>query len=229
MRSADPRRFRRMRRTLLTAAFLLVLPAVVMAQVHCPGCTIGVYDSSNTRQNFGFWPASDFSKDIFVNIHYDPASGISGLTGIELSISGIPAGAIPPSDQWFPAPAVTIGSDIRTPPDTTGTAEGGKNIAWDNCLADDRNLGQITMISVAPVGNDKVIRVLHKFPPSNPEFPFLSFNQCDGPAFTKTAVTGGCYVLNPTVPCGGIVNGCTLVGCGAVESKTWTRIKSLYR
>jgi len=203
-----------------------------MAGVSCPICTIGVYDDSNTRQNFGYWDTSQsFFKDVFVSVDYDPASGINGLQGIELSISGLPSGPIGAQDQWFPDPAVRIGSDIRTPADTTGTAEGGKNIAWDDCLADARNLGQITMISVAPVGNDRVIRVLHRFPPSNPTFPFLLFNQCDAPLYTQTSVTGGCYVLNPTVPCGKTVNGCTLVGCGpvAVELKTWTRIKSLYR
>ena len=95
-----------MRRTLLTVALLLGLPAVVMAQVNCPLCTIGVYDSSNTRQNFGFWETGSFTKEVFINIDYDPASGISGLTGIELSISGLPSGPIGASVQWFPAPAV---------------------------------------------------------------------------------------------------------------------------
>jgi len=217
-----------MRRTLLTVALLLGLPAVVMAQVNCPLCTIGVYDSSNTRQNFGFWETGSFTKEVFINIDYDPASGISGLTGIELSISGLPSGPIGASVQWFPAPAATIGSDIRTPADTTGTLEGGMNVAWDNCLADARNLGSITMASVAPIGTDRVLRVLHKFPPSNPEFPRLLFNQCDAPAFTKTSVTGGCYVINPTVPCGQTVGGCVL-RCDAVDSKTWSEIKSLYR
>jgi len=218
-----------MRRTLLTAALLLVLPAVVSAGVSCPKCTIGVYDSVNTRQNFGYWAAGEFFKDIWVSVDYDPAGSISGLVGVELSISGLPTGPAGASDQWFPEPAATIGSDIRTPPDTTGTAEGGKNIAWDTCLADARNLGQITMISVSPPGADHVIRVLHRFPPQNPTFPFLLFNQCDAPLYTQTSVTGGCYVLNPTVPCGGTVDGCKLIGCGAVESKTWSRIKSLYR
>jgi hypothetical protein len=223
-----------MRRTLLTAAFLLGLPAVVMAQVNCPGCTIGVYDSSNTRQNFGYWDVGSVpTKDIFINIDYDPASGISGLTGIELSISGLPSGPIGASTQWFPEPAALIGANIRTPVDTTGTLEGGMNVAWDNCLADARNIGQITMFSVAPIGTDHVIRVLHKFPPSNPEFPRLLFNQCDGPAFTKTSVTGGCYVLNPSVPnpCsppGQIINGCE-IHCLSVTARTWSGIKQLYR
>ena len=222
-----------MRRTLLMAALLLGLPAVVKAGVSCPGCTIGVYDSIHTRQNYGFWDTSQsFFKDIWVSIDYDPASGISGLTGIELSISGLPSGPIPASDQWFPSPAAIIGSDIRTPADTTGTAEGGKNIAWDPCLADARTLGQITMISVAPIGTDRVIRVLHRFPPQNPEFPFLLFNQCDAPVYTQTHPTGGCYVLNPTVPCGHTVGGCLLRGpdCTvAVDLKTWSGIKRLYR
>jgi hypothetical protein len=225
-----------MRRTLLTVALLLGLPAVVMAGVSCPICTIGVYDSANTRQNFGFWPAGDFFKDIWVSIDFDPARGISGLKGIELSISGLPSGPFGASDQWFPGPAASIGSDIRTPADTTGTAEGGKNIAWDNCLEDARNLGQITMFSVAPVGSDRVIRVLHRFPPSSPEFPRLLFNQCDAPIYTQTAPTGGCYVLNPSVPdpcspTGQIINGCEIhcLAPIAVTAKTWSRIKQLYR
>jgi hypothetical protein len=223
-----------MKRALLTVALLLALPAVVAAQTvtSCPGCVLGVYDSSDTRQNYGYWDASGNNafKELFISIDFDPGSGLSGLTGIELSISGLPSGALPPSDEWFPSPAAVLGSDIRTPADTTGTAEGGKNIAWDNCLADNRNLGKITMISVAPVGTDRVIRILHRFPPQNPEFPHLLFNQCDAPAYTKTAVTGGCYVLNPTPanPCGQTIGGC-LIRCTAVEPATWSGIKRLYR
>ena len=212
-----------MSRALFTVALLLSLEAAAWAEDACPSCVIGVYDDSlswSEKCNIGYWDVSptNLFKEIFISIDFDPASGLNGLTGIEISISGLPSGPIPPADEWFPAPASISGLDIQS----------GKVITWDNCLPGNRILGKITLVSVAPVGSDRVIRVQ----PSNPSFPFPLLKQCDAPIYTQTAVTGGCYVLNPSFPprCF-FIGGCFIPPpcCQAVEPETWSRIKNLYR
>jgi len=199
-----------------------------------PDCVIGVYDSLrlNDQCIYGFWDTSQsISKELWVRVDLDPPE-ISGLTGIELSISGLPAGPIAPVEEWFPTPASVSGLDIRTPNDTTGTAQGGKVITWDHCLADTPILGKITVFSVAPIGNDRIIRVLPRFPLSTPSLPFPLIKQCDAPNYTPTVVTGQCYILYPSsYPSCGVYRGCliSVSCCLAAGPKTWSGIKNLYR
>lgn len=95
-------------------------------------------------------------------------------------------------------PTVDIGFPVASP-DPSGT--GGMIVAWAQCL-------RARSRAVNPV-----FHVLRLFPPSSPIVPFPQFLQCDSPEFTRTTVTGGTYILNPSV---------------AVESESWSRVKALY-
>ena len=213
---------------------LLILPSVVDAEiVACPGCAMGVYDDPGLSHNFGFWDPVNGSplKSIWVGISYDSSvpSDLRGLTSIELSIDGIPPSQFgPPSFFGIPDATVWIGRDIRTP-DDENHGVGGVNMAWNVCLTDNRALIRIDMLSFDSVGNDIVITVRRKFPPSSQEFPVPQFGQCDTTELTRIRVSRVCYVLNPTVNPGGRVGGCDLIATLAVEEETWSTIKSLYR
>jgi len=75
------------------------------------------------------------------------------------------------------------------------------------------------------------VRVVRPDPPTNPNLlsPFLL--QCNSPIYTPVCVTGGQFIINPTVTCGEVENAtwvsadCTL----AVENSTWSSVKGLYR
>jgi len=222
-----------MRKVLLAIAVLMV-PMSVSAQItDCPNCVLGIYDDQGLSKNFGIWD-QDLTgplKSVFVGIKYDPLliEQLSGLTSIELSVDGIPAGPFgPPAFKGIPDPTVTIGTDIRTPDDeVTGT--GGVNMAWNSCLPGDRAVVQIDMLSLSAIPMDIVLRVRRKFPPSSPSIQQQLITQCDAPIFTATTVSGGCYVINPTVPPGGTVDGCELDLVDAVEAQTWGKVKALYK
>ncbi len=222
-----------MRKVLLAIAALLV-PMSVSAQItDCPNCILGIYDDQGLSKNFGSWDVETMGplKSIFVGIKYDPAliEQLSGLTSIELSVDGIPAGPLgPPAFKGIPDPTVTIGTDIRTPDDeVTGT--GGVNMAWNSCLPGDRVLIQIDMLSLSPVANDIVLQVRRKFPPSSPSVQQQLLTQCNAPIFTATTLGAGCYVINPTVPPGGTVGGCTLDETDSVSLETWGGVKALFK
>ena len=222
-----------MRKILLTIAVLMI-PMSLYAQeeiTECLGCTIGVFEDQqvDSTRNYGFWNTDSMAlKSIWVGIRYDPGvPSLSGLTGVELSVSGMPAGPFgDPAFAGVPDPAVVIGNTLSTPADSLGI--GGVNMAWNTCLPNNRAIIRIDMLSLQPIANDIVLRVQEKFPRSINPYPL--FTQCNGPAFTKTEVTGGCYVINPTVPVGEMVEDCLLVDFEtAVKKTTWTEIKGLYR
>jgi hypothetical protein len=169
------------------------------------------------------------SKTFYLGITYDPAGTFDGLTGVEFSVDGLPT--------TFLAPTITIrdggikfGDNIQTPADTTDAeAAGGWNVVWSECQPGNRVLVEITLISFDPIPDDTVIRVLRKFPPSNPTTPHALFTMCNFPAFSKVRSRGGCYVLNPTVGPGQTVEDCTLNDGTAVSESTWSAVKELYR
>ncbi len=84
------------------------------------------------------------------------------------------------------------------------------------------------MLSLSAVGTDIVLQVRRKFPPSSAVEQQL-FTQCNSPVFTKTAVSSGCYVINPTVGVGEMVGGCLLEMTTAVVEQTWGGVKALYK
>lgn len=211
-------------RTQLVAFLFLLLPTAGAAIVNCPDCVLGLYDDTSLTSNFGvsvpFTP-----KDIYLSI--DLAAPETGITGIEFSIAGL-AGT--PLIVMGVTPLIPAGVEIGSAPapaDTSAASSGtgGMYVAWWNCLADDRAVLKVRLLPVAPVVNH-VLRVMHKFPPSNPAYnlrPVLT--RCDSPIFTPVRINGGCYVLNPD---GAPTPSCP-VGTVAVESRTWTRVKELFR
>ncbi|UCE02892.1 MAG: hypothetical protein JSW67_01440 [Candidatus Latescibacterota bacterium] len=226
-----------MRKVLLaTFSVLLLVPAMVSAQDNCLDCTLGIYATTDLSENFLNWTpsATDFQKTIFVGINYDETSGLSALTGVELSIQygDLKANVASVNFQELDNPAVVLGADESAPADTTshGCTEQsacGKSIAWASCLPGNRAVAQISIIAFTPLPDDLVIRVLRRFPSTNPTVQSPLFTQCDGPLFTKTRVTGGCFVFNPTVGPGGMVDDCEIKV--PVAPNSWSKIKSLYR
>ena len=189
----------------------------------------GYFDDQGLSKNFGFWDsATDPLKTVWVGIDYDSNSQLNGLAGIEFSVDGA-AGFCHWGDPCFNGivdPAVTIGNTIAAPEDTAN-GQGGVTMAWDNCLPGNRALVRIDLFSHDPIPDDLVLRVTRKFPPSDSQFPHPLFITCDTP-WLQT-VTGGCYVINPTVGPGETVGDCTLIETTSVESRTWSTIKLLYR
>jgi hypothetical protein len=102
------------------------------------------------------------------------------------------------------------------------------NVAWKRCQDGNRVLGTIRLINLGGVvGDDIVLRVSPRYPPTNARVPYPLFTQCNAD-FTLTAVAGGCYVINPTAGHGDLVSDCP-VRPTAVESTAWSAVKSLYR
>jgi len=223
-----------MRAVLPFAAFTVILGlsplAAAQETADCPECVLGIYEDPGMTRNFGTWNASAApSTELFVGIRYGPGAAVGALTGIELSIDGLPFLFLPPAVEGFDTTLDPdqITGDIRSPADTT--LAGGFSLSWDACQPGDRALLRITLISFAPIPSDQVVRVRHRFPPSTPPSPAPFLLQCDAPSFTRTRVTGGCYVLNPTVGPGESVAGCLLSNQTTVRPLTWSGIKSLFR
>ena len=223
-----------MKKVLLAFALLsMCVPGLGLAQEtqSCWDCTIGIFDTEELILNYGDWdPTTNPSKTFYVGITYDPAGSFDGLTGVEFSILGLPATFLPPTIAIRDG-GISFGESIETPADTTDpAAEGGWNIVWSECQPGNRTFVEITMISFDPVPDNTVIRVLRKFPPSNPTTPNSLFTMCDFPLFSKVVSTGGCYVLNPVgVGPGETVDDCTLASPDAVSQTTWSAVKELYR
>lgn len=224
-----------MRKVLLTITVLMI-PMSLLAQdvriaAECPGCILGLFDEPEMLQNFGVWDTETMGpqKTVWVAITYDSGGPLNGLTGVELSVAGIPESPFGGAQfTGIPEPTIVIGSQIETPADSVG-GEGGVNMVWNQCLPDNRIVIQIDMLSLSPIGENIVLRVGRRFPPSSNEFPQELFTQCDSPQFTSTIVTGGCYVLNPTGGVGDVIDGCELFMRTAIEENTWGGVKSLYK
>ena len=177
-------------RVLLCFVIMASLPSVVRSQqafVECLSCTLGVYDSPDLDCNFGTWDLNEsITKTLYVGIKY--GQGFDGLSGIEFSVQGLPQLPLPHTIIARDG-GIIIGQNIST----------GINVVWQSCLPENIVLLEIRMISFTPLPNDIAIRILQRMPPLDARAPYPLFTQCDFPIFTKTRVTGGCYVLNPSV------------------------------
>lgn len=213
-----------MKRVLLAMIGLMALPALGFAQSvgFCSDCTLGIYDDAQLSKNFG--TTTPFvAKEVFVGINL--GNGRTGVTGIEFSITGFnPANVLVTNTEGATpvAPNVLLGS-VGAPADTT-TGSGGMNAAWMECVVGSGPLLKLTLLPINATPNT-ILRVLHKFPPSNPNFlqsPVIT--ACDNPTYTPSRVKGGCYVLawdgstNPTE--------CPLET--PVAPSTWSKVKTLY-
>ncbi len=219
-----------MKKSLLLLVMLLAVPGLALAQVAaCPDCVLGVFDAEDLAHNYGTF--SGFTKTLYLGIKFDPATTFDACSGIEFSIQGLPPLLLPPSFNIRNGGFAVGTQSPVSPADTTAMdAAGGWNVVWTECQPGNGVTVEIIMVSFDPIPNDTVIRVLRKWPPSNPTSPSVLFTQCNGPIFTLTTMQGGCYVLNPTVNPGESVGNppCLLQGI-AVEATTWSEIKSLFR
>ena len=217
-----------MKAKLLVIAMLICIPSVGFAQQSCPECILGVFDASDLAHNYGTLVSPVFQKKLYLGIKF--AGTFDGLTSIEFSLQGLPATTVAPSFSILNG-GFKVGDLITTPADTLDPlAEGGWNVVWSECQPGNQVLIEITLITFDPIPDNTVIRILRKFPPTNPTTPFQIFTMCDTPIYTKVYVTGGCYVLNPTVNPGESVGDppCLLRG-DPVAATTWSGIKELFR
>ena len=169
-----------MKKLLLLMAMLLAMSGSAWAQVEpCPGCVLGLYDAENLSQNYGNF--GSFTKTIYLGIKYDPNSTFDSCTGVEFSIQGLPATALPPQfnirDGGFAVgPATPV-----SPPDTTAVdAIGGWNVTWTECQPGNKVLVEIVIISLDPLPENTVIRVLRKIDPGAPHQVLLVLDATTG-------------------------------------------------
>ena len=215
-----------MRKLLLVALGVLALPTLALAQTQdCPSCVLGIFDGPNINNttNCGTIGVGT-PKDVYVGIRLSGTE--TGVTGLEFSIAGMDGLLLIGTEALTPA-ALTLGSP-PAPADTSATSigTGGLNMAWATCLSGSQQLIKLSLLSFGPQA-DKVLKVMHKFPPSNLNFNLKPvFSRCDGPTFTTVRISGGCYVLNPSEPGG--VPGCACYST-PVEAKTWGAMKRLYQ
>jgi hypothetical protein len=215
-----------MRKLVLLAFGLLLLPAWASAQQvveNCPACTLSLYADAAMSTNCGPVPGLA-PTDIYLGVKLSGAE--TGLTGIEFSVAGtdgfLSATLTPITDL-----APTVLGDFKAPADTSATSTllGGCNIAWGSCQLGTRlTLAKVTVFALSSLP-DKVLTVMHKFAPTNPNYglggPVLT--RCDAPTYTPVKIKGGYFIGNPSatppLPC--IVD--------AIQSQTWSAMKGLYR
>jgi hypothetical protein len=89
-------------------------------------------------------------------------------------------------------------------------------MAWTTCILGSQALVKLTLLWLGPPPESRVLRVTHRYPPTNPNYglggPMAT--DCIYPYFNPYRLNGGSYVLNPVVP---------------VTGTAWTVVKSLYR
>lgn len=187
-------------------AVLLVSAATGNAQTQFSD-RLGIYDDPAMMQTFGIMDGP--IKSVWVGMPVD--GSLSGhSTGYEFSISGLEA-FTSVLTQYPIAPSVALGN-VAAPPDTTmGT--GGLSVAWATCLPPGQAFLELQLMDLDPPQNH-VLRVLKRFPPSNPQFPYPRGWTCDAPCFCVNVLRGESYILNPIVH---------------AENTNWSAIKSLYR
>jgi hypothetical protein len=197
------------------ALALFAIPGVALAAVHdCPSCVIGLWDDAAMTQPFGnitrYVP-----KALYVGVKLQDA--MATFSAIELSITGLtPAdGASISSDQCLTNPSYSaMFGTWLAPADTTQV--GGIIVSWSSCMPANTALFRLTMQWFGPTPVNRVLRVTHRYPPSNPCFGLSNpiATACNPPWYDPYRVRGGSYVLNPVV---------------AIDGKTWGVVKELFR
>lgn len=218
-----------MRKMLLLAFSLMLLPVLALAQtpVDCPECQLGIFDGADLNTNCGtVTPLTP--KDLYVGVNLSATE--AGVTGIEFSIANMRQtedGILVTATEGVTpiAPNVMLGS-VQAPADTsaTSTQSGGMNVAWAACVGGTKlALLKVTILTFSPI-TDKVFTVMHKFPPSNPNFGIAGpvAIRCDIPVYTPLKISGGYYVANPSASPPRV---CQV----AVAPQTWGSVKGLYR
>ena len=213
---------RRIVSILCTACVVGFMPILAIAD-DCFECVLGIWDDEALTTNQGTILPGE-PKEIFVGVKL--REDIESISGVEFSIAGVDdddlllIGAVPLGPRalvWGLAPA---------PPDTSDTSDqvGGVTVAYSQCVPSHQALLKLTVYTTHDL-TDKVLVVKRSYPSTNPNFHTPVFMACDGPYFTMTRLSGGCYVLNPS----GNVMDCLHPNVVAVEEKTWGGVKNLFR
>lgn len=137
---------------------------------------------------------------------------LGGITGAEFKIQ----------HPWTPGVDALF---INTPNPAANVALGdpwgfiGANVAFPVCqIGGVVNLFAVTMIPLNPVTTANVtLGIVARTPPNNPAFDCQLLTMCDAPEYTSICVGGGEAFVNSS-------RNCTV----AVESTTWSQMKSLY-
>jgi hypothetical protein len=224
-----------MKSLLFVVLALLAVPALGQQPppwIHdCAGCVLGLYDQPEMLTNYGTVTPL-VPKDLYIG--FKPGPEFPGLTGIEFSVSGLRQaedGILVTAVEGItsPPPTIILGS-LPAPADTAATSvqTGGMNIAWAYCITGPRGLGKFTILTFSPLSN-KVFRVMHRFPTTNPWYGLTKpvAIGCDAPTYSAWRVLGGCYIAN--------WDGTTPVNCQltdipvAATPATWGSVKGMYR
>ena len=199
-----------------------------------PDATVGAVDFGACEANVTtvFGVAGRFALAVYARLAGTTAAGIAG---VEFYVAGLEAADLPTgwTKTFFPAAGTAVVGDIDDPhmggPNGTDIIR-RFNMAWNvegpadpDCQMTSLTfLGRIeaTSLGSPDLPGTRRIRVIGGGPPSGPweQCPRLVF--CNFPIFDTTCVTGGEFILNPAPP-----NTCSV----AVEGKTWSSVKGLYR
>ena len=136
---------------------------------------------------------------------------MSGITGAEFRIEATNASGFQFHDERAIDAAVYLGTALGS----------GANVAFTDCKS--RTAIPLLRFQVYNSGSGASnvrLRVVHKNPPFNPNFPCPLAVMCSDFDFAPVCVEAGEFVLNPSgsVTCAG----------GAADSE-WSRVKELYR
>jgi hypothetical protein len=206
----------------LIALLSLTLPAPARSGVgpdYCRDCVLGLFDQPQMLTNFGDITPG-VPKDLYLGIRLTPA--VQGLVVIEFSVAGVRLAEdgiliVTVEGVTNPLPNILLGT-VPAPADTSASSNqvGGMAVAWPSCIVGSQALLRIQILTFAPIPNGKRLLVMHRFPPTNPNFGLAhpAIALCDAPIYTPLLVRGGDYILNPVIQ---------------VEGKTWSGVKDLYR
>lgn len=191
---------RRLARIVIVALALAAGARATQAQV------IGIYEDAAGSDNC---IQARMGMPITFYIRFVPGGGAPGFTGVEFRVAGLVAN--PP---WFiniiPVPATDVcwtGCDPFGP---------GVLMAFPSCITTPVNLLTIQGFVVGTMP-EMEWTVVGADPPSNPQFGCPLVYLCDLPNFTRLCVSGGQAFVNRPGECP-----------VAVESWTWSRVRSLY-
>jgi hypothetical protein len=147
---------------------------------------------------------------------------VTELAGAQFKIVGVPDTWTPENVLWVPDVGATISLGNPAFLSTIHPATPGVNIAFSTCQTGSGThrvpLGRLVLLGPPTADNVHLQVTGFDLVPVDPDCP-IAF-RCDSPYFSKACVGGGEIVLNGPAP-----KSCIL----AVEERTWTNIKSLYR
>ncbi len=214
-----------MRRLLQVIVIVAALPSRGFAQPAdaCPECMIGLWIGSFSA-NFDY---SQNLSPIRVAVGYWSSEGAS-VQGVEFSVSNLENFLV----QFDPPPGATLVGTPPAPSDTTGTNTGGMMITWDTCLPPgDVSVLWLTLTPLSPDIVDHVLWVLRRFPPTVLGTQGPTFTKCGAsePTSATGRQAGSCFVVNPSAPSPGVVEGCLYYAGLAVRGTPWSTVKLLYR